>query len=1045
MKRLLALVTLGLGLLVVPATPSNAVGRTVTVHIDPSYQQPEFQGWGTSLVWMANATGGYPDEIRKRLVDLVFGADGLNLNIARYNIGGGNAPTVRKDYMKAGATMPGFWNAPPTYGPNDKDWWNPDEETDWNWDADANQRWWVDQIKDRVDRWEAFSNSPPWFQTVSGYVSGGFNATSEQIRADQVDAFATYLVRVAQHIEQAHGITFDTIDPLNEPNTNFWSTTLGPDGQPTGGRQEGAHAGPAMQATVVRALKAALAKTSIRAVVSAPDETNPSTFVTDWNGFPADARAAVDQLNTHTYGTASRTSARDLAKADDKRLWMSEVEGSYLTGGTSYTSMVPGLGIASQIVNDIRELEPSAWVLWQPIEDAGPQQAGGGNWGSIHVPFTCTAADTLATCPVQTNTKFWTIQNFTHYIRPGDHMVKVDDTASLAAVNRSGAVLVHVNAEPTAQTVTVDLSGFADIDARATVTPIVTTSDGTGVHGLVRGAPVFVAGRSATLTVPAQSVTTLVIDGVSGVAKDAALVQPGHAYRLRGVQNTRSLAGTVMRTDAASLDELWSVPKLTSGMTDRERYALVNASTRKRLAVRAGATVLEDDTGPPDVSAQWIMSTTGDGTWTFVNAGTRQLLQTNGDAVSTGTPNSAANQRWAVLDETVTTTDPVRTYTVPGRAPTLPDTVGARYRSGGPATLPVTWQLPAASSWLQPGTVTVPGTATDLLGRQLPATAVVSVDTFTATRPGRAKAYVGGAPDLPATVAGVGAHGGTAELPVSWDPVPAGAFDSQGVVSVHGTARVVDGSTLDATVRVQVTPPSELNSALDDGVTAGATFTESGYSAAALRNGVTAEKAWSNWKPGTKDPSETVTFTLPRARDLTHVTVYFFRDSSTGGGIAASVRVQLRRPDGSCADASADVPVGTDGSPVVDVPLTNGGPTTAVCVVFTPRPNGYLTVGEIQLYAKTPGVSADPSAAAIQVDGTTIAGFDPGTTSYRVTSAIPERSTVTAIAADPYASVTVVRQVGSSSSLLWTVTVTSEDGLRTLTYQVQLVKPPRGS
>src|SRR5688572_10261181 len=84
----------------------------VNVHIDPSYQQPAFEGWGTSLVWMANATGGYPDEIRRKLVDMVFGADGLNLNIARYNIGGGNAPDVRADYMKVGATMPGFWKAP---------------------------------------------------------------------------------------------------------------------------------------------------------------------------------------------------------------------------------------------------------------------------------------------------------------------------------------------------------------------------------------------------------------------------------------------------------------------------------------------------------------------------------------------------------------------------------------------------------------------------------------------------------------------------------------------------------------------------------------------------------------------------------------------------------------------------------------------------------------------------------------------------------------------------------------------------------------------
>src|SRR4051812_9744178 len=107
---------LGLGLLGVPEIPASAgettaaaqaakagqtttAGQTaadgqsaaqpVTIAIDPTYQQPEFQGWGTSLAWLAEVTGGYPAAIRDKLVRMVFGGDGLNLNIARYNIGGG--------------------------------------------------------------------------------------------------------------------------------------------------------------------------------------------------------------------------------------------------------------------------------------------------------------------------------------------------------------------------------------------------------------------------------------------------------------------------------------------------------------------------------------------------------------------------------------------------------------------------------------------------------------------------------------------------------------------------------------------------------------------------------------------------------------------------------------------------------------------------------------------------------------------------------------------------------------------------------------------
>ena len=108
------------------------------------------------------------------------------------------------------------------------------------------------------DAWEAFSNSPPWFQTVSGYVSGGFDASTDQIRRDRVDEFATYLARVTEHLEREHRIRFDTLAPLNEPNTPYWGTQIGPDGQPTGGRQEGAHAGPELQQEVLLATKRAL-------------------------------------------------------------------------------------------------------------------------------------------------------------------------------------------------------------------------------------------------------------------------------------------------------------------------------------------------------------------------------------------------------------------------------------------------------------------------------------------------------------------------------------------------------------------------------------------------------------------------------------------------------------------------------------------------------------------------------------------------------------------------------------------------------------------
>jgi O-glycosyl hydrolase len=1034
---------LGAGLVTAPpAAAAEPPGSAVTVRIDPSYRQQEFEGWGTSLVWFANITGRYPEPIRQKLADMLFGEDGLRLNIARYNIGGGNAPDVRKDYMKTGATMDGFWKAPEGTTREDTDWWNPGNPDHWDWSADPGQRWWVDRVKQKVTRWEAFSNSPPWFQTVSGYVSGGFDAGTDQIRADRVDDFATYLVKVTEQLEKKHRIRFDTIAPLNEPNTNYWGTQIGPDGQPTGGRQEGAHAGPELQQKVVLALHRALEKSRTRATISAMDETNPRTFVRNWNAYDGSARAAVDQLNVHTYGTGMRTSARDSAKAADKPFWMSEVEGTWGTG-TDFTGMEPGLGIATRVVDDIRELEPSAWVLWQPVEDSIPQAQAGKNWGSIHIPFNCTAKDTLETCPIRANTKFHTLRNFTHHIRPGDHFVKADDPSSVAAVRKSGrgATVVHVNNGTSPRAVTLDLSRFKRVAPGATVTPVVTSAGG----ALVRGTPVKVKDDSATVTVPAKSVTTLLVDGVSGTSEDAALVQPGHVYRLQGAQSGKSLApsadgkGVVVRTaDPGAKSQLWSVKQLTRGDGNRDRYALVNAQTGERLAVRDDDAVLEDaDT----TAAQWIMSTTGDGTWTFVNAATGRLLDVVGQSTVDGArvsallPTSTANQRWAVTDETVLRTQPAEAFTVPGRAPELPDTVTPVFRDGARGALPVQWTLPSEVRWSKPGTVRVKGKATDALGRTVRAEAVVTVDTIASTLPARAKTYTGGRPDLPATVTGVGRHGGTADLPVTWDPAPDGAFDDAGVVTLRGTAHVPGGSEAVATVRVQVTAPREKNAAPDGGVTVGATNTESGYSAEGLRNGNTSEKAWSNWRSGTKNPSDTITFTLPEARDLTRVVTHFHRDG-TNVSFAESLKVQVRGADGTWTDASGTVPVGTEGTPVVDVPVRASGPVTGARVVMTARPGGYITLGEIELFARTPGASADAAAASVEVDGVAIGGFDPDRTEYRVSTGRPDRAKVTATPRDPYASVTVRKE----TPRLAVVTVSSEDGSQARQYRIGLTR-----
>jgi hypothetical protein len=948
-----------------PAAPTAAAQPTadgVTVRLDPSDVGDTWEGWGTSLVWFANATGDYPDEIRNRLADLVFGDDGLALNIARYNIGGGNAPDV-PGYLRPGGAVEGWWKAPEGTTRADKDWWDPQNPDHWNEDADRTQRWWVDKIKGDIDHWEAFSNSPPYFQTVSGYVSGGFDSNQDQLRADKIEDFAAYLVGAMQRLEQAQGIKVDTIDPFNESGTNYWGTRLNAAGNPVGGRQEGAHIGPEMQQVVLRALAKKLDAVDSAAVISAMDETNPGLFASHWNSYDQDVKDLVKQLNVHTYGTNQRTTVRDIAKAEQKPLWMSEVEGSW-GDRQDFVSMTPGLGMAQRIVDDLRELEPTAWVFWQPVEDydnmkPGGESANGANWGSIQMRFDCGATDTLKTCPIYTNTKFDTVRNFTHYIKPGDKLIGVDDPATVAAVTADGgATVVHVNDTTEPSAVTLDLSKFKTVAPGATVTPVTTDAAGK----LVRGKAVRVSDRSATITVPAESVTTMLVDGVKGVAADAPIVQDGHAYRLVGNQSGRALtpeaAGATIRTsDPASADQLWRAQRLSREVSARSTYSFTTAKAPYRqLAVVDGAVALVSATDRPGPQAQWMLSTTGDGTHTLVNVGSKLLLEVGGQLTADGSPataylaNSGRNQLWRISDETVRATVRTELFTTPGTVPTLPTTVVPVYRDGARGSLPVTWTIPPASRFDRVGTVSVRGVAVDPLGGRHWAYARVVVDTLVSTLPAQARTYTGGTPQLPATVTAVGSTGAQVERPVTWQTPAGGAFDAVGTVEVRGTVDAGDGRTLPATVVVTVTEPVQQNVATQDGVTVAATFTESGYSAGALRNGVLNDKGWSNWRPGTKNASDTITYTLPAERDVAGVTVRFFRDGSTDS-YASSLVVQTRGADGTWTDAAPAVTVpGGAPAPVVTVPFAATG-TTGVRVVLTARPQTHMTISEIEVQA----------------------------------------------------------------------------------------------
>lgn len=89
------------GLICSVETNAQTSSVPIVVHIDPSQDLGEWEGWGSSLAWWGRAIGrtGNADFY----VDLIYttkvidGYPGLGLNIVRYNVGGGGTkqPSMR--------------------------------------------------------------------------------------------------------------------------------------------------------------------------------------------------------------------------------------------------------------------------------------------------------------------------------------------------------------------------------------------------------------------------------------------------------------------------------------------------------------------------------------------------------------------------------------------------------------------------------------------------------------------------------------------------------------------------------------------------------------------------------------------------------------------------------------------------------------------------------------------------------------------------------------------------------------------------------------
>jgi O-glycosyl hydrolase/predicted RNase H-like HicB family nuclease len=470
-----------------------------------NFNDRKFEGFGTSFCWWANRIG-YSNSLSEKAATLFYDkVEGLGLTIIRYNIGGGDDPS-HNHITRTDSNMPGYAINPRYSGNGNYSW-------DYNWNSDSNQRNALLKAvaKNREEILvEGFSNSPPYFMTNSGCSTGNFDPNKDNLRSDAYPAFAKYLADVAEHFNSAWGVRFQSMTPLNEPFTNFWGANSR--------KQEGCHFDQGnSESKIIVELRKAIDQRGLKDIqISGTDETSIDTQITSFERLSNEAKNIITRIDTHTYGGSKRDQLRILAENNKKNLWMSEVDGNG-TDGTNAGEMAAGLWLANRIITDLNGLRPSAWVLWQVIDnhiskngvngkrDSGMVNVNGGYWGLA-------VADHDNDKIILTQ-KYYAFGQFTRYIRPGYTIIGCYNN-SVAAYDSKGKklVIVATNTSNANKTVDFNLTSFKSVGYNVRV--IRTSGSINNGEHWAELPPLVPYGLGFNAELKGNSVTTFIVDDV---------------------------------------------------------------------------------------------------------------------------------------------------------------------------------------------------------------------------------------------------------------------------------------------------------------------------------------------------------------------------------------------------------------------------------------------------------------------------------------------------------------------------------------------------
>jgi O-glycosyl hydrolase len=468
--------------------PPGGLATTAPALVDSAVVQT-MQGFGAAGAWWPNDLVKFGKAVRNHVADLLFDQNGIWLSAYRYNIGGGgvgvtNPPRAAQTFLES----PG----------------------EYDWSRDPGGRLFLKLAAQRgVPILVGFVNSAPSIWTTNRMNTGG------NLKLGSESAYAGYLADVVQHF-RANGVTLSYVSPMNEPDYTF-----------AGGGQEGMAVPPVQRAIVVRALGQALARQAPYCSVIADesshvgDQFNPE--VLQWM-IPG-ASQYVAALAHHLYdfpGDPPLQLARRIGQLYGKPLWCTEVcciNSNTGVFGQQYDPTIAGaMPVVNRIWQCLTQANDAAFHWWVACSSAigtsgTAVNSSGWNDGLLyyHPNYASNGNQTI-----YTTKRYYALGNFSRYVRPGDQRHEVTGGPAnlrlLAFSTSAGWSLVIINNSPAGSPATpFQLQLPQQPWPALIVAGAVETSADQSLGGVAL--PAFVSPRVLGGSVPAQSITTILLGG----------------------------------------------------------------------------------------------------------------------------------------------------------------------------------------------------------------------------------------------------------------------------------------------------------------------------------------------------------------------------------------------------------------------------------------------------------------------------------------------------------------------------------------------------